>query len=170
VTLGNYQNFPPNIHFTQSYFSYAPSTRQLQQRLIQVLGEANKREFRFEEISIPTVPDGWVIFEFGLADGINFNFVDDAEVGKTLDLLEKTRVGSLDFFCSIRYYRGSGEARAALKFDYFMLRLIFEKGSLEVRVAHERGPRYLSPGELAEFLVWLINGDDRRKLLREAPS
>ncbi|MCW4000319.1 MAG: hypothetical protein NWE93_08765 [Candidatus Bathyarchaeota archaeon] len=167
MTLGIYSNFPPNIHFIQNYLSTA-STRQLQQRLITVLGEVNKREFRFEEVSVPTVPEGWVIFEFGLADGGNFTFIDQSEVEMALQVLDKTRVGELDCFCAIRYYRGCGEARAPLKFDYYMLRLVFGKGSLEVQVAHERGPRYLSPEDLVEFLVAEANKDSKRRMLREA--
>jgi hypothetical protein len=169
LTLGNYINFPANIHLVENYLSNV-STRQLQQRLMKVLGEVNGRELRFEEVSIPTVPDGWVIFEFGLADGANFNFIDQAEIEKTLQFLEKNRVGSLDFFCAIRYYRGSGEARSALKFDYFMLRMLFDRGSLQVQVSHERGPRYLSPQDLAEFLMGEINKGATRKMLREAPT
>lgn len=168
MTLGNYINFPPNIHYVQNYLSTAASTRQLQQRMVKILGEVNNKEFRFEEVSIPTVPDGWVIFEFGLADGGNFYYIDEEEVAKARDFLGRGHVAALDFFCSIRYYRGSGETRAALKFDYYMLRMVFDRGSLQVQVSHERGPRYLSPEDLTELLLREINGDDRRKIVRES--
>jgi hypothetical protein len=135
---------------------------------MQVLGEVNQKEFRFEEVSIPTVPEGRIIFEFGLADGGNFNFIDATEVGKALAFLVKVNVQRLDFFCAIRYYRGSGEARTALKFDYYMARMVFDKGTLEVQVSHERGPRYLSPEDLAAFLFRKVNEGANRKLLKEA--
>ncbi len=166
MTLGSYSNFPADIHYIKNYHSNA-STRHLQQQLIQVLGEVNQREFRFEEVTIPTVPDGWIIFEFGLADGVNFNFIDAEEVAKALDFIDKGRVRILDFFCSIRYYRGSGVARAALKFDYYMLRVAFEKGNLQVAVSHERGPRYIYPEDMIAFLLGKINGTVKRKILRE---
>ena len=47
----------------------------------------------------------------------------------------------MDFFCSIRYYKGSGEKRSPLKFDYYMLRTVFSKDIFEVQVFHERGPK-----------------------------
>ncbi len=114
MTLGYYDNFPPNIHHVQSYIS-AFSTRQLQQRLIKLLGELNKKDFRFEEVSIPTVPDGTIIFEFGLAEVGNFNFIDESEIKKALDFLAKGHVQSLDFFCSLRYYKGSARGEDSVK-------------------------------------------------------
>ena len=169
MALGYYDNFPPNIHHVQSYIS-AVSTRQLQQRMIQLFGELNQMEFRFEEVSIPTVPDGTIIFEFGLADVGSFNFIDEAEIKKALNFLAKGHVQSLDFFCSLRYYKGLGEERTALKFDYYMLRADFGKGKVELQVFHERGPRYLSPDDLTTFLFRKVNKSSTRKVLKESNS
>jgi hypothetical protein len=52
----------------------------------------------------------------------------------SVGLVENGRGGRLDFFCSIRYYKDTGDKRVALKFDYYMLRAIFRKGEVEVRV------------------------------------
>jgi len=169
LALGYYDNFPPNIHHVQSYIS-AVSTRQLQQRMIQLFGELNQMEFRFEEVSIPTVPDGTIIFEFGLAEVGSFNFIDEAEIKKALTFLAKGHVQSLDFFCSLRYYKGLGEERTALKFDYYMLRAVFGKGKVELQVFHERGPRYLSPDDLTTFLFRKVNKSSTRKVLKESNS
>jgi hypothetical protein len=165
--LGFYQNFPANIHRVDSFTSTL-SSKQLQQKLIQILYEANCREYSFEEIANPTVPEGRVIFEFGLAESDSFNFIDEAEVKKALNLLAKERLRSMDFFCSIRYYKGSGEKRTALKFDYYMLRTIFGKDVLEVQVFHERGPRYISPEDLTMFIYTKINESSNRKILKAA--
>ena len=167
MALGYYDNFPPNIHHVQSYIS-AVSTRHLQQRMIQLFGELNQMEFRFEEVSIPTVPDGTIIFEFGLAEVGSFNFIDEAEIKKALNFLAKGHVQSLDFFCSLRYYKGLGEERTALKFDYYMLRAVFGKGKVELQVFHERGPRYLSPDDLITFLFRKVNKSSTRKVLKES--
>ncbi len=112
--MGFYQNFPTNIHRIDS-FNSTLSSKQLQQKLIQVLHDINRREFSFEEISNPTVPQGRVIFEFGLAESEGFNYIDDEELKKTLNFLAKERLHSMDFFCSIRYYKGSGEKKTAVK-------------------------------------------------------
>ena len=124
------------------------SSKLLQQKLIQVFFEANRKEFSFEEVTNPTVPQGKMIFEFGLAESEGFNYIDEEELKKTLKFLAKERLHSMDFFCSIRYYKGIGEKKTPLKFDYYVLRTIFSKDNFEVQVFHERGPRYISPEEL----------------------
>lgn len=165
MTLCFYENFPKSIHSDKS-FNSALSSKQLQQRLIQALHKANRREFSFEEIANPTVPDGKVIFEFGLAESGNFNFLDDEELKKALNFLAKERLHSIDFFCAIRYYKGNGEKKTALKFDYYMLRTIFSKDMFEVQVFHERGSRYVSPEDLTMFIFDRVNEAANRKVLK----
>jgi hypothetical protein len=166
VTIGFYETFPENIHHIETYLSFI-SIRQLQQRLIQFLGEINRREFLFEEVSIPTVPEGVVIFEFGLAEDASFTYINSEEVNKALDFIAQEKAAVLDFFCSIRYYKGNGEKRTALKFDYYMIRTAYAKGTLEMRVFHERGPRYLSPEDLTDFIFKGINGGSTKKILKK---
>ncbi len=165
LALGFYQNFPTNIHRVE-VFNSTLSGKQLQQKLIQVLHEANRREFSFEEVANPTVPEGKVLFEFGLAEAESFNFIDEAELKRALNVLAKGRLHCLDFFCSIRYYKGGGEKKSALKFDYYMLRTLFSKDTFEVQVFHERGPRYLSPEDLTMFIFSRINEPSNRKVLK----
>ena len=168
MTLGFYENFPKGIHRIDTFTSTL-SNKQLQQKLIQVFHEVNRREFTFEEVANPTVPQGKVIFEFGVAEAGNFNFIDEEELKKTLDLLAKERLASMDFFCSIRYYKGEGEKRIPLKFDYYMLRTIFSKDTFEVQVFHERGPRYISPEDLTTFIYNKVNeaSSKNRKALKK---
>lgn len=169
MTLGFYENFPTNIHRIDS-FNSTLSSKQLQQKLIQVLHDVNRMEYSFEEITNPTIPQGKVIFEFGLAESGNFNYIDEEEAKKALNFLAKERLHSMDFFCSIRYYKGNGEKKTPLKFDYYMLRTIFSKDMLEVQVFHERGPRYISPEELTAFIFTKINeaSNRNRKILKKA--
>jgi hypothetical protein len=169
LTLGFYDNFPPNIHYVEKFTSNV-SIRQLQQRIVQLLGEVNRIETCFEEVSIPTIPEGTVIFEFGIAELGIFNYLSMGEVARAVGFFAKTQVVSLDFFCAIRYYKGKGEGekRQALKFDYYMLRTVFGKGTFETQVFHERGPRYLSPEDLIKFITDRINGSSSRKILKQA--
>ena len=166
MTLGFYKNFPTNIHRIDS-FNTTLSSRLLQQKLIQIFFEINRKEFSFEEVASPTIPQGEVIFEFGLAELGNFNYIDEEEAKKTLTFLAKERLQSLDFFCSIRYYKRNGEKKTPLKFDYYMLRTIFSRDKLEVQVFHERGPRYISPEELTAFIFTKINESSNRKILKK---
>ena len=169
--MGFYENFPTNIHRIDS-FNSSVSSKQLQQKLLKVFYDLNRKEFSFEEVTNPTVPQGRVIFEFGLAESEGFNYIDEEELKKAANLLAKERLSSMDFFCSIRYYKGSSENRTALKFDYYMLRTIFSKDMLEVQVFHERGPRYISPEELTTVIFTKINeaSSRNRKILKKASS
>jgi len=165
LPLGHYDNFPTTIHYVETYISTV-SIKQLQQKLIQLLGDLNRKEFTFEEIAIPTIPQGRVIFEFGLADSGGFTFIDEVEVKKALGLLAKQQLQSLDFFCAIRYYKKKAETRTALKFDYYMIRTLFNKGTFEVQVFHERGPRYISPEEVASIIFLKVNESATKKILK----
>jgi hypothetical protein len=166
LTLGVYATFPENIHHLAHYQSFA-SIKQVQRSILQFLGDINRKELAFEQISIPTIPDGIVIFEFGLAEEAGFNYLSGEEVNRALEFLDQKDVDTLDFFCSIRYYRDTGAKRVALKFDYYMIRGVFARGSLELKVFHERGPRYLSPEDIASFIIKGANSVANKKIIRE---
>jgi hypothetical protein len=167
LTLGFYENFPSNIHIVES-FNSTLSSKQLQQRLIQAFYEINLKEFSFEEVTNPTIPEGKVIFEFGLADAESFNYIDGEELGKALNLLTKERWLTVDFFCAIRYYKGNAEKKTPLKFDYYLLRTLYNRDTFEIQVFHERGPRYISPEDLTAFVFNKINETSNRKILKKA--
>jgi hypothetical protein len=71
----------------------------------------------------------------------------------------------------VRYYKAGTEKKTPLKFDYYMIRFAFSKDTMEMRVFHERGPRYISPEDIVAFLVNKVNEVPRRKILKkiEAP-
>jgi len=167
VTIGTYQNFPPNIHLVETFNSNI-SSKQLQQRLIQVLLVANGREFSFEEVAIPTIPECKLIFEFGLADAEGFSYIDEKEAKNALDLMAKEQLNIIDFFCAIRYYKEKADKKTALKFDYYLLRTLFSRGLFEIQIFHERGPRYISPRDLTEFISLKTNEISNRKILKKA--
>ena len=167
MTLGFYENFPSNIRMVES-FNSTLSSKQLQQRLIQVFYELNGKEFSFEEVANPTIPECKVIFDFGLADAESFNYMDEEEVKKALNLLAKEHLRTMDFFCAIRYYRG--EKKSALKFDYYLLRTVYNRDILEIQVFHKKGPRYISPEDLTMFIFNKTNEASNRKILKKQPS
>ena len=167
--LGFYDNFPVNIHRIES-FTTSLSSRKLQQRLITAFREINSRHFSFEEIAYPTVPGCTIIFEAGLAEAKNFTFIDEEETKKVLNALSKASFHTMDFFCAVRYYKGAEENKTPLKFDYYLLRFVFGKNSVETQVFHERGPRYISPEDLVTFLVTKVNGASARRVLKKTAS
>jgi hypothetical protein len=166
--LGFYENFPVNIHGIETFTTPLSSTR-LQRRLIQVLHDVNCREFSFEEVSCPTVPKCTIIFEAGLADAGSFNYIDEEETKKVLRALRKAPFQTMDVFCAVRYYK-SAEEKKPLRFDYYMMRVAFGKNTVEIRVFHERGPRYVSPEDLVAFFVNKVNETSARKILKTASA
>ena len=167
--LGFYENFPEGIHRTENFTSALPS-KKLQQRLIQVISEINRKTFSFEEIANPTVPECTIIFEIGIADAKSFNYIDEEETKKALNALKKEPFRVMDFFCAVRYYKTGREKKTPLKFDYYMIRFALSKDTLEMRVFHERGPRYVSPEDITTFLVNQINKASTKKILKPVES
>ena len=168
MTLGFYENFPPNIHMVES-FNSTISSKQLQQRLIQVLYEINRKEFSFEEAANPTIPECKLIFEFGLADAESFNYIDEEEVKKVRNPLGKEHLRTMDFFCAIRYYKG--EKKRALKFDYYLLRTIYQQRIFwKFKFSTKKGPRYISPEDLTLFIFNKTNEASNRKILKKQTS
>jgi len=168
LTLGYHENFPKQVHRVEGYNTNL-TAKQLQEKILRTLRDANYKEFCFEEITTPTIPDGLVIIEFGLADGQSFSYLDEVTLETAVDNLSK-EVKTLDFFCVIRYYKGEGDKKTPLKFDYYMLRTLYSKCALELQVYHERGPRYVSPEDLTDFLFSQINANQTRKVLKRVTS
>ncbi len=164
--LGTYDSFPLNIHFIET-FSSALSSKPLQQKLMQTIKAVNRQPFGFEEIAIPTIPNGEVIFEFGLAEEDGFNFIDEEETKKALDAIKNGHLQTLDFFCAIRYYKITAEKKIPLKFDYYMIRTSFAAKSVEFQVFHKQGPRYISPEDLACLITDKVNAYSSKKILKK---
>jgi hypothetical protein len=164
--IGHYENFPLTIHFLEK-FSSTLTIKKLQERLIETLKNLNRKPFCFEEISIPTIPNGEVIFEFGIAEGEGFNFLSEEESNRVLDILKSEQIASLDFFCAIRYYKVNPEKKVALKFDYYMFKTNFAAKTMEMQVFQKQGPRYISPEELATIIVDKINKASPKRVLKK---
>jgi hypothetical protein len=163
--LGVYANFPLNIHRID-YFEASVPSRKLQQKLLEVLCDVNKKEFNFADITIPTVPNSQVIFEFGLAEDNSFTFIDEEETKKALEAIKNANLQTIDLFCSIRYYKKSNEKNSPLKFDYYFVRIAFAAGKMELQISHERGPRYISPEDLSSLIANKVNFASLKKVLR----
>jgi hypothetical protein len=164
--LGFYENFPKNIHRTDS-FRFTLSKKKIQQRFINVLEEVNRSEFSFCDAGNPTVPNCSIFFEVGIAEAQSFNFLDKEEVQKTIIALDNETFKTLDLFCAVRYYKSIAGKKSPLKFDYFMMRLSFGKENvITLQIFHERGPRYLSPEDLSVFIVKKVNEVSSRKALK----
>ncbi len=166
--LGIYDNFPLNIHRTETFTSPL-SRKKLQQKIAQTFQKINKETLTFEEVGNPTIPNSQVIFEFGIADGSNFCYLDQEEAQKLQNALADEQLQTLDWFCLVRYYKIIEQRlKRPLKFDYYILRFGFgDKNTVELQIFHERGPRYLSPEDIAAFIARKLNGHSAKKTLKQ---
>src|SRR4030067_3434774 len=165
--LGTYENFPDNIHIRASFTSTLPDQK-IQQKLVQTLHEANRKSFLFEEIGHPAMHDCTTIFEVGIAETTGFNYVNDEEAKTVMNVLKKQTFQIMDFLVAIKYYKIVAKKKSPLRFDYYMVRFVFnESNSIEVQVFHEKGPRYSSPEDIVEFIENEVNGTSTRKILRK---
>ena len=164
--LGRYKNFPNNIHQKEN-FACSLSKRKIQEKIIQSFQKANQETFSFEQVGNPTILGGSVIFEFGIADSGDFNYLDAQETQRLLNTINSEPLSVMDWFCSLRYYKNAAGKKTPLRFDYYLVRMRFEeKGALEILVSHERGPRYISPEDIVSFTVGQVNGSSARKILK----
>lgn len=163
--LGTFDNFPANIHKTD-VCNVNTSSKQLQKNFIQTFYEINQKKFSFEEVANPTIPGAIIIFEFGLAENSSFCFINQQEAQRAIEIIQKERISNLDFYCAIQYHKNLQEKKSALKFDYYMIRAVFGKNLLELQIHHERGPRYLTPEDLIDFIFYKINSGSRKILTK----
>jgi hypothetical protein len=164
--LGLYENFPTTIHKI-AYFTTHASNKKLQQKLTAILQKLNTETLTLEAVSDPSIPQGMVNFEFGIAEADTFNYLDSEETAKLLKTLSKQPMQTMDFFCAARYHKSRDERETHLRFDYYMLRFTFNEGTIEVRAFHERGPRYTSPEDVINLIANKMNEGSMKKLLKE---
>ncbi|MCS7119860.1 MAG: hypothetical protein RMJ07_04965 [Nitrososphaerota archaeon] len=98
-----------------------------------------------------------IIVEFGVADEITFEYIDREVLNRCLEAIEKEEVRVLDFLCIVRYYNLRGGKRLPLRFDYYIVRFVFEDREMQILVYHERGTRRLAIEDLLEFVVQAVN-------------
>jgi len=163
--FGFYENFPVQVHQVKR-LTVAVSRKRLQQAIVQALYRLNGENLNLETIANPSIPNCMVIFEFGIAENEAFNYLNHDETKKALERIGEAPLEVLDFFCAVRYYKREGDKNKPLKFDYYMLRLVFSASIVEVLVFHERGPRHISPEDLINLIVGRVNGLFPRRVLR----
>lgn len=99
-------------------------------------------------------------FEFGIAEGANFSYLDFEEMDRfRKSLAKKETMFCIDFLCIVKYHVAIGLKQQPLKFDNYMLRFIFRKPQVQLRVFHEKGTQRLSMEELIEFLTKQVNAE-----------
>lgn len=166
--LGVFDNFPTNVHRITLFSSTTPM-KKLQQVLVNIFHKLNSTSLRLEDVSIPSIPECKIIFEFGIADAQDFTFLDGEETAKLLEKTNEKSFQTMDFLCVLRYHRTRGEKRTSLKLDHYFLRFTFGRGLVEIQVYHEKGAMHVSPEEIIDFISEKINQNFSKRVLRSVP-
>ena len=163
--LGSYKNFPENIHGI-TFFEYQDSTKSLQQAILFALHQLNQATYNLGAVTPYLKQNHEVGFEFGVAEDCDFNFLDNKELERCARSIAENELETLDFFFTVRYHNiMKNKKKTPLKFDYHLLRFIFQKNGLELRIRHERGPQRVPIDDLTEFIAKQINRELCQKQL-----
>lgn len=155
--LGYYENFPENVHCV-AMFQYLHPRNVVQEAILSTFHHLNSEILDLSILTPYLRQNCQVGFEFGVAEGLNFNFLDKEELDKCLRIVNEKEVELIDFLFVVKYYliRNSGK-RVPLRFDYHLLSFRFLENGLELRIHHEKGTLRISFDELIDFIIKQIN-------------
>ena len=155
--LGRYEKFPETVH-SVAIFQHQNSTKSIQQAILLTFHRLNSKTFDLSAVTPYLKQNCKVGFEFGVAESLDFIFLDQNELDQCLGSIAEEELETLDFFFVVRYHLTKKDGkRVPLRFDYHLLRLTFHEHSLEIRIRHEKGTQHVSLDELTDFMVKQIN-------------
>lgn len=157
--LGRYENFPGKVH-ALALFDYQNSAKEVQQAILCALHHLNHERYDLDAVTPYLKQKCEVSFEFGVAEGFEFNFLDQKELDQCLRGVAENELQTLDFFFAVRYHIIREDSkRVPLRFDYHVLRFIFQESGLELRIRHERGTQRVTLDDLTAFIAKRINAE-----------
>lgn len=155
--LGRYENFPEVVH-GDARFTCKSSTTKVQQTILSALHHLNQEVCSLSTVMPYLLRECEVSFEIGVAEDFNFTFLDNKELDRLQRSIVERNLPILDFFCVVRYHVATdGRKRVPLKFDYHLLRFLFQEHSLEILICHERGTQRVPIEDLIRFITNRIN-------------
>jgi len=163
--LGRYENFPENVHGI-ALFDYQDSAKEVQKAIFCAFHNLNNERYDLDAVTPYLKQKCEVSFEFGVAEGFDFNFLDQKELDQCLRSVAEKELWTLDFFFVVRYHLiREGSKRVPLRFDYHVLRFTFQESGLELRIRHEKGTQRVTLDDLTAFIAKRINAELSRRQL-----
>ena len=163
--LGRYENFPEVIHGV-ARFTFKSPIKKVQQAVLRALHQLNQEVCGLNAVTPHLPPDIEVSFEVGVAEDIEFNYLDKEELDRFQKSIVEKELSILDFFCVVRYHVVNDKRkRVPLKFDYHLLRFMFQENNAELRICHERGTQRVPLEDLITFITKRINKELSQKRL-----
>jgi hypothetical protein len=141
--------------------------RGVQQAILSAFYHLNQEVCGFSAVTPHLPQECEVSFELGVAEDSDFNFLDKKELDRFQRSIVEKELSTLDFFCVVRYHVVDDKGkRVPLKFDYHMLRFMFQENSMELQICHERGTQRTPLEDLVTFITKRINEELSRKQLK----
>lgn len=155
--LGRYKGFPEVTH-GRARFICQGSVRDVQQSMLSSFHRLTQEIYRLDAIAPHMSSDCEVGFDFGVAEDMVFNYLDEQELDRFRKDINKEELPIMDLFCAVHYHTANKNGkRVPLKFDYHLIRFIFHRNSVNLWIHHERGPQRVPLEELITFLANRIN-------------
>ncbi len=168
--FGIYQDFPDIVHFLGDLRTQLPAGL-LKEAIIEGFIQLNSlrdiirvsRAGQIGEIDVRRT------FEVGIAEGLNFNYLDIMEVRKVREWVKKIAPNRtfdpLDFvvFTHYRYTKKSSKRICALHLDHYFIRINFQKPLL--LFTHKCGLQRTPPEEILNLIITFTNDWLYKKIL-----
>jgi hypothetical protein len=154
-SLGRFMNFPSIIHGTVK-ISHKTSNTRLQRIIAETLLDLNGYTIP-KVLSVASdsgTHKGEMAFEVGVADGLNFHYIDEETYTDLIKPL-KTRKSFpvLDTLIIVLYHYTKNGKQIPLNFDHHLIRFTFKKGELNAYIFHMKGIRRMPLDDLLHQLI-----------------
>jgi len=168
ASFGHFSNFPSMIHGTAK-ISHKTSSLRLQRVIAEVLRELNG----YKTAQILSVASrsgrypGETAYEVGVADDLDFHYLDDETYARLVKRLKSRRVfQALDVLIIVLYHYFKKEKWIPLNFDHNIIRFTFKKGELNAYLFHVKGIRRMPLDDLLNLVIDKIKGKMAKNRLK----
>ncbi len=150
--LGEYEFFPTVIH-GEAQIAFSVDRKTLQLAIVEALHRLNSEVEVLSHIMKLGDETIYVSFEFGVAEGSSFFFIDEEELDRLRGRIKSKPLEVIDVFYVLKYHKVVNGKRRPLKFDYGFLRFLFRNDHMHLLFHHERGTMRISFSDLTRFLL-----------------
>ena len=167
-SLGRFVNFPSIIHGTVKIRHKTSNTR-LQRIIVEVLRDLNGYTVP-QVLSIASLSGthkGEVTFEVGVADGLDFQYLDVETFSELVRPLKSRKAFKvLDVLIIVLYHYTKNGKKIPLNFDHHLLRFTFKKGEFNAYLFHMKGIRRMPLDDLLRQIIDRIKGKMAKNRLK----
>ncbi len=168
-SLGKFVNFPSIIIHGTVKIRHKTSNTRLQRIIAEVLRDLNGYTVP-QVLSIASLSGthkGEVAFEVGVADGLDFKYMDVETFSELVRPLKSRKTFKvLDVLIIVLYHYTKNGKKIPLNFDHHLLRFTFKKGEFNAYLFHMKGIRRMPLDDLLHQIIDRIKGKMTKNQLK----